>query len=90
MPRFHHVVPSERSCDSLTGQEERASVERPFAVGHLRYTVSPRNEMIENDERFTWSMSLAVCFMICFASFPSEQFKLNDFSCLTEMIFAHR
>jgi hypothetical protein len=36
MLQFHGVVISERSCDLLTGQVERASVERPIAAGHLQ------------------------------------------------------
>ena len=67
---------SERSCDSSTGQGERAIVERPVAVGHLRYTVGLGNEMLGDDERFARSISLAVWFMTCFATFPSEGFKL--------------
>ena len=31
---------------------------------------------LRDDERFTWSTSSAACIMICFASFPSERFKL--------------
>ena len=40
MLRFLDVVLSERSFDLSTGQEERASVEHPVAVGHLQDTVS--------------------------------------------------
>jgi hypothetical protein len=40
----HCVVLSEQSCDSLTGQEQRASVERPVAVGHLQDTVGLGND----------------------------------------------
>ena len=40
MPRFHQVVLSKRSYDSSTDQEERASVERPVANGHLEDIVS--------------------------------------------------
>ena len=77
MLQFHCVVLSEQSCDSSTGQGERASVELPIAAGHLQDTVGLSNEMLGDDERFTRSTSLAVCFMTCFASFPSERFKLN-------------
>jgi hypothetical protein len=75
--QFHCVVRSKQSCDLSTGQGERASVELPIATGHLQHTVCLRNEMLGDDERFTRSTSLAVCFMTCFASFPSEWFKLN-------------
>ena len=44
MLQFHHVVLPKRSCGSSTGQGERASVERPFAVDHLQDTVSLGNE----------------------------------------------
>jgi hypothetical protein len=44
MLRFPCVVLSERSCDLLMGQGERASVELPSAVGHLEDTVSPSNK----------------------------------------------
>jgi hypothetical protein len=44
MLQFHCVVLSERSCDSSTGQGERASVERPIAAGHLQDTVGLSNE----------------------------------------------
>ena len=40
-----HVVLSEQSYDSSTGREERASVERPVAAGHLRHAVGPSNEI---------------------------------------------
>ena len=84
MPQFHCVVLSEQSCDLLKDPEGRASGERPVAAGHLRDSVDPSNEMSENDKRFTWSTSLAVCRMICLASFPSEWLKLNHLSCLTK------
>jgi hypothetical protein len=35
MLQFLYVVPFERSFDSSTDWGERASVERPFAAGHL-------------------------------------------------------
>jgi hypothetical protein len=45
MLRFLYVVPFERSFDSWTDWEERASVERPFAAGHLqRYRRSRRRD----------------------------------------------
>ena len=53
MLQFHYVVLSERSCDSSTGQGERASVERPVAAGHLQDTVGLSNERWEkNNKRF--------------------------------------
>jgi hypothetical protein len=60
------------------GQGGRASVERCIVAGHLQNTVSLSNEMLGDDERFTRSISLAVCFMSCFAPFPSKRFKLNN------------
>ena len=39
MLQFHCAVLSGQSCDSSTGQEERASVERRIAAGHLKDTV---------------------------------------------------
>jgi hypothetical protein len=45
MPRFLYVVLSERSFDSSTGREERASVEPPIAVVHLQDIVGLGNEM---------------------------------------------
>jgi hypothetical protein len=39
MLRFLYVVSLKRSYDSSTDQEETASVERPFAAGHLQNTV---------------------------------------------------
>jgi hypothetical protein len=44
MPRFHYVVLSKQGCDSSTGQGEKASIEHPFAAGHLQDTVSLGNE----------------------------------------------
>ena len=44
MREFHGVGLSERCCDLLTGQGERASVELPVAAGHLQDTVSLCNE----------------------------------------------
>jgi hypothetical protein len=76
MPQFHCVVPSKQSCDLLTGQGERASIELPIAAGHLQDTVGLSNEMLGDDKHFARSISLAVCFMTCFTSFPSERFKL--------------
>jgi hypothetical protein len=76
-PQSRYVVLSERSCDSSTGQGERASVELPVGAGHLQDAIGLSNEMLSDDERFTRSTSLAVCFITCFASFPSEQFELN-------------
>ena len=35
MLQFLYVVLSQQNFDSSTGQGERASVERPFAAGHL-------------------------------------------------------
>ena len=44
MLRSHCVVPSEQSRDSLTGQGQRASVERLVAAGHLKHTIGLGNE----------------------------------------------
>jgi hypothetical protein len=44
MLRFLYVVISKRSYDSSTDQGETASVERPFAAGHLQNTVGLGNE----------------------------------------------
>ena len=53
MLQFRCVVLSEQSCDSSTGQGERASVERPVAAGHLQNTVSLSNERLEKyNKRF--------------------------------------
>jgi hypothetical protein len=52
MLRFPCVEPSERSCDSSTGQGERASVERPVLAGHLQNAVGLGRKVAENDERF--------------------------------------
>ena len=41
--RFHCVALSEQSCDSSTGQGERASVELPNETGHLQDTVGTSN-----------------------------------------------
>ena len=78
MQRSHYVVLSERNCDLSKGQGERANVECPVAAGRLQYTVGLGNEILGGDKLFARSKSLAVCFMICFASFPSERFKLNN------------
>jgi hypothetical protein len=51
--QFPYVVLSERSFDSSTGQEEKASVERRAVAGHLQDTVGIRNERVgENNKRF--------------------------------------
>ena len=52
MLRFPCVAPSERSCDSWTGQGERASVELPIAAGHLQQAVGLSKEILEDNERF--------------------------------------
>jgi hypothetical protein len=70
------------------GQGERASVELPVGDGHLQDTIGLRNEKLGDNERFTRSTSLAACLMTCFASFPSERFKLNKSQALLEMICA--
>jgi hypothetical protein len=58
MPRFLYVVLSERSFDSSTGQGERASVELPTAVVHLKDLVRLGNEMLRgNNERFVLFIS---------------------------------
>jgi len=44
MLQFLYVVLSKRSSDSSTDQGETASVERPFAAGHLQNTVGLGNE----------------------------------------------
>jgi hypothetical protein len=49
MLQFHRVELSERSCDSSTGQGERASIERYIAAGPLRDTVSLSNERWGNE-----------------------------------------
>ena len=75
MLQCHCVALSERSCDSSTGQEERASVESPIAAVRLQHAmIGLSNKILRNDQRF----------MICFISFPSERLKLDHFSCLIE------
>jgi hypothetical protein len=44
MLRPHYVVLSERNCDLMTGQGEKATVELPIAAGRLQDTVSLCNE----------------------------------------------
>jgi hypothetical protein len=44
MQQFLYVVLPKQSFGSSTGQGERASVERPFAAGHLHDAVSLANE----------------------------------------------
>ncbi len=44
MLRTLYVVLSKRSSDSSMDQGETASVERPFATGHLQNTVGLGNE----------------------------------------------
>ena len=51
-PQSLCVEPSERSCDSLTGQGERASVERCIAAGHLKYTVNPATKAGRKGQTF--------------------------------------
>jgi hypothetical protein len=51
MLQFLYVVLSERSFDSLTGQEERASVERRVVAGHLQDTVCLSNERWGNKQQ---------------------------------------
>jgi hypothetical protein len=52
MLRFHCVVLSEQSCDSSTGQGEKASAERPVAAGHLQDTISPLRFNKEKQQTF--------------------------------------
>jgi hypothetical protein len=54
MLRFLYVVLSKRSFDSSTDQGETASVECPFAAGHLQNTVGLGNERKRemNNKRF--------------------------------------
>jgi hypothetical protein len=44
MLQFLYVVLPKQNFGSSTGQEERASVERPFAADHLHDAVSLGNE----------------------------------------------
>ena len=53
MLQFHCDVLSEPSCDSSTGQGERASVERRIGVDRLEDAVSLRNAVLDDYERFT-------------------------------------
>jgi hypothetical protein len=53
MLRFLYVELSKRSYDSSTDQGETASVERPFAAGHLQNTVGLGNEKgVEKQQTF--------------------------------------
>ena len=45
MLQSHYVVLSERNCNLLTGQGEKASVELPAGAGHLQDTVGLSKEM---------------------------------------------
>ena len=75
MLQYHCVALSERSCDSSTGQEERANVESPIAAVRLQHAmIGLSNKILRDDKRF----------MVCFSSFPSERLKLDHFSCLIE------
>ena len=65
MLQSHCVVLSKQSCDLSMDQGETTSVELPIAAGHLQDTVGLSNEMLGDDERFTRSTSLAVCFTTC-------------------------
>jgi hypothetical protein len=56
MLRFLYVVLSKRSSDSSTDQGETASVERPFAAGHLRNTVGLSNERGEREKQQTFHL----------------------------------
>jgi hypothetical protein len=53
MLRFLYVVLSKRSSDSSMDQGETASIERPFAAGHLQNTVSLCNERRERERETT-------------------------------------
>jgi hypothetical protein len=44
MPRFLYVVLSKQSSDSSRDQVETASVERPFAAGHLQISLVSATE----------------------------------------------
>ena len=48
MKQFQCVVISERSRDSWKDRGERASVERPIAVGRLQDTVNLGNKIARN------------------------------------------
>ena len=52
MLRFLYVVNSKQSYDSSTDQGGTASVERPFAAGHLQNTVSLGDEMWGEQQTF--------------------------------------
>jgi hypothetical protein len=58
MLQFRCVVLPERSCGSLTGQGEKASVERPVAAGRLQNTVSLSEEWGKYNKRFILFISL--------------------------------
>ena len=59
MLRFHYVVPPKRSCDSSTGQGERANFERPFVDGHLQDRVGLGHERWgEINKRFILFISI--------------------------------
>ena len=51
MLHFYGVVISEQSCGSLTGQGEKASVERHIAAGHLQDTVVSGSQQRKEGER---------------------------------------
>jgi hypothetical protein len=56
MLQFLYVVLSKRSFDSSTDQGETASVEYPFAAGHLQITV-PSASATKGEERETTNVS---------------------------------
>ena len=80
MLQFHCVVLFEQSCGSSMGQGQgqKASVERHIAACHLEDIVSLHSKMLGDNELFPSATSLAICFMTCFASVPSEWFKLDS------------
>ena len=49
--RFHCAVLSEQSCDSLTGQGERASIERRIAAGRLQDIVRSQQQRVKNNNK---------------------------------------
>jgi hypothetical protein len=62
MLRSHYVVLPKQSCGSSTGQEETASVERPFVAGRLQDTIGIGNfKWGKNNERFILSIPFDAC-----------------------------
>ena len=55
MLQIREVAFSEQSCDSLTGQEERASIEHPAAAGHLQ-KYSQSQQRMARDIRQTFHL----------------------------------